>query len=375
MNILHTISRIHDTSSGPTYSVTSLAVAQLAGGFNVKIGTTRASQELLKKSFVNVFPAYSVLGKLQISPAMRAFIARESAQFNLIHNHGLWMFPNIYPRYRAPSTLLVCSPRGTMSNWAWNRSRIWKQLFLIAGQRQMLAGTNAFHATASHELDDIRMRGYRQPVAIIPNGIHVSEDRRAPLQSKSKTLLFLARIHQVKGLEMLLEAWSQIEADFPEWELKIAGGGDEKYLHSLKSIVESKRLTRVLFMGPVFGEQKIRLYRDSDLYVLPSFSENFGVSVAEALAEGVPVLTTTATPWSDLRSKQAGLVAEPKTTEIRDSLRQLMKRSRQDLYEMGQNGRQWMQSDFSWESVATKMKEFYHWLEKKSDKPSFVHVD
>lgn len=239
----------------------------------------------------------------------------------------------------------------------------------------MLAGTNAFHATASHELDDIRMRGYRQPVAIIPNGIHVSEDRRAPLQSKSKTLLFLARIHQVKGLEMLLEAWSQIEADFPEWELKIAGGGDEKYLHSLKSIVESKRLTRVLFMGPVFGEQKIRLYRDSDLYVLPSFSENFGVSVAEALAEGVPVLTTTATPWSDLRSKQAGLVAEPKTTEIRDSLRQLMKRSRQDLYEMGQNGRQWMQSDFSWESVATKMKEFYHWLEKKSDKPSFVHVD
>src|SRR5690606_27143605 len=129
--------------------------------------------------------------------------------------------------------------------------------------------------------------------------------QRKPLQG-SRRLLFLARIHKKKGVDVLLNAWRRLEERHPDWELTIAGPDDGGYLDGMKQLAAALQLRRVDFTGPVYGERKSTLLQSSDLYVLPTHSENFGMTVAEALAHGVPAIVTKGAPWQGLEDHQCG---------------------------------------------------------------------
>lgn len=292
---------------------------------------------------------------------------------DLLHNHSLWMMPNVYPgrvarKYKIP---LVVSPRGTLSGWAMQSGSAVKRFFWPLIQRPALASTTCFHATADFEYHDIRRMGFRQPVAIIPNGIDIP-DLLPKSRKDHRTLLFLGRIHPIKGLDMLLPAWRVVQDRFPEWNLRIIGPDNRGYLLQMQRLASDLCLERVEFSGPQYGEQKWKAYRDADLFVLPTYSENFGMAVAEALASGTPAIVTKGAPWSGLAAHQAGWWIDLGIDPLVACLEAALAKLPMELATMGQRGRGWMDAEFSWPHVGQRMAETYCWILKGGSKPEWV---
>src|SRR5262249_53732234 len=143
---------------------------------------------------------------------------------HVIHNHGMWQMNTVYPGWavKRRTTKLVASPHGSLSTWAMNHGSRSKALFLPLLQRPTFDRAGCFHATSEAEYGDIRRLGFLQPVAIIQAGIDIPElIPKAP--TFQRKLLFLGRIHPVKGIDILLHAWHAVADSFPDWQLLIVG--------------------------------------------------------------------------------------------------------------------------------------------------------
>ena len=187
-------------------------------------------------------------------------------------------------------------------------------------------------------------------------------------------------IHPKKGVDILLHAWSQVMERHTEWRLSIVGtdaayGAKSDHLERMKTLAATLGLKRVQFSDPSYGEAKWAVYREADLFVLPTHSENFGMTVAESLAAGTPVIATKGAPWESLEAHQSGWWINVGIESLVVALENAMQHSRRELAERGENGRQWMESEFSWRSVAEKMDLTYRWLTGRGDLPAWVTTD
>jgi glycosyltransferase involved in cell wall biosynthesis len=210
---------------------------------------------------------------------------------------------------------------------------------------------------------------------MIPNGIDIPLKKSATNEKTGmRVLLYLGRIHPIKGLDLLLQAWARLQSRFPRWELKLVGPDEDEHQLKLKQLATALKLERVTFVGPLYGAHKDAEYAKADLYVLPSFSENFGMSVAEALAQGVPVVTTTGTPWKMLDNKGAGWCVAPEVTALETALGAALAMQADELRQMGACGRAWMEQDFSWEHIAQQMQAAYRWLLQRGPIPDCVRL-
>jgi len=136
----------------------------------------------------------------------------------------------------------------------------------------------------------------------------------------------------------------------------------------------SKRLNlnNVNFIGPVYGDKKKQLYVDSDLYILPSYSENFGITIAEALSHATPVITTKNTPWSGVIENQAGWWVDSTVDSLTSCLKESLATDDGKLKEMGMRGRNWMAKDFSWNIVVDKFNKTYEWMCTGGEPPKWI---
>lgn len=374
---IHVVPTIDQEASGPSYSVTRLCEALGDAGHRAELAVLGELPAGAPHSFVHTFPYGAGPKRLGRSPRMRSWL-RQQAQAGdtrLVHNHSLWMMPNVYPAAAISGTRckLIVSPRGTLSDHALARSAVLKKLFWWLMQGPAVARAHAFHATSQAEYLDIRKMGFSQPVAIVPNGVDVPE---AALGSSKTTrrLLFLGRLHPIKGLSDLLKAWRLLAAEHGDWELVIAGPDNDGYQAELERMAAELDIERCQFIGPVYGAGKLRAYREADLYVLPTLSENFGMTVAEALAAGTPVITTRNAPWQGLVANDAGWWIEGGVDALIAGLGEALKTSPAELSSMGARGRQWMMQDFSWDAIAQDMASFYDWVLNGGDKPDCVEV-
>lgn len=238
---------------------------------------------------------------------------------------------------------------------------VWRLL-----QRPAVRAAACFHATSESEYADIRRLGFRQPVAVIPNGIDIPA-LVPKSEGAQRTLLFLGRLHRVKGVTSLLEAWAALQHRFSDWRLRIVGNtsaqnGSNGYDDELRRVAHALRLHRVSFEGPLYGDAKFAAYRDADLYVLPSLSENFAVTVAESLAVGTPAVVSKGAPWSGLPRQGAGWWVDIGSAPLAAALADAMSLPRDRLVAMGVSGRDWMAREFGWPSLAEKMVCVYDWL-------------
>lgn len=255
-----------------------------------------------------------------------------------------------------------------------------KRIFWPLLQRSALARADCFHATADSEYADIRRLGFRQPVAILPNGIDIPV-QPPKRKSNRRTMLFLGRIHPKKGLDLLLHAWRCVQDHYDAWDLVIAGsdsgyGRTSGHLNQTRELAVGLGVKRVAFVGPLYGIDKIHAYRNADLFVLPTRSENFGMSVAEALAMGTPAIVSRGAPWVGLENHRAGWWVEIGVEALADSFRHALSRSPEELTAMGERGRLWMQEEFSWASIGSRMAETYRWLAAPfAPAPDWVRVD
>lgn len=379
MIILHTLAAIDHEASGPSYTVPRLVESLIATGRDARLAVLDWVPGSISPSYVERFPLGFGPRRLGRSPAMARWLLAQvkNGQVDVLHNHGLWMMPNIYSgrARRAGNVCLVVSPRGTLSPWALKHHRLRKWVsWHLLGQGGALHAADAFHATAESEFADIRRQGFRQPVAVIPNGIDVPPLAVKPIGG-TRRLLYLGRLHRVKGIDVLLRAWRAVQDRYPEWELVVAGPDDGGERSRLQALAVELGVERVDFPGAVYGEAKLALYRSAHLYVLPTRSENFAMTVAEALAAGTPAIVTQGAPWSGLESEGAGWWIEIGVDPLVAALDAALEQPPQVLAAMGARGREWMARAFSWEAVGRRMASFYDWLCGKGQQPAYVRLD
>ncbi len=384
MPVIHVVPAITEEASGPSYTVVRLCQSLIESGQDLTLVALDWSPYPSMPEFMKVFPLGIGPRRLGRSPEMSRWLMGEttSGRVDVIHNHGMWQMNAVYPAWATShsNVQLVYSPHGTLSEWAMRHGSKAKKIFWPLLQRPALRQAICFHATAESEYHDIRRLGFDQPVAIIPNGIDMT---KMPDQShcQQRTLLFLGRIHVVKGLDMLLPAWRAVQDSFPDWRLVIAGGDDgyhgvSSYLDEIKKKVQELGLARVEFLGPIYGEKKLQVYRDADLYVLPSYSENFGMTVAEALSMSTPAIVSKGAPWSGMDQNAAGWWIDIGVDPLVACLTGALSRSPAELAVMGENGRAWMERDFSWGGIGAKMAATYRWLcDRSLPVPAWVRLD
>jgi len=296
----------------------------------------------------------------------------------LIHNHGLWAPVSHWAtalgrQYRIP---VVTQPHGMLEPWALNHKALKKRVALSLFQRRDLESAAVIVATSPVECENIRKLGFRQPIAVIPNGVqiaarHSPEEIEDESRSSQSTVLFLSRVHPVKGLLNLVRAWTQLAPS--GWKLRIAGPDEGGHLRDVLAVVERDGMSdSVEYVGVVDGEQKIRMFRHADLFVLPTFTENFGIVVAEALSHGVPVITTRGAPWADLETYRCGWWVEIGVDPLVVALREAMAASDNVRREMGERGREYVRR-FDWDTLAQQTIGVYRWVLGQGDKPACVY--
>lgn len=382
MKILHTISGLSITSGGPSLSVYLLVKELREQGIDAEIlcfDTEDSKDNLIsREDFIKTIKAPSSI-KLGYSKIFLKFL-QDNAIYDIYHGHGLWQMPVHFMAKEAKkkNKPYIITPRGMLEPWALNNGKWKKMLSLFLYQHKDLAKANCIHSTSKMEAENIRKLGFKNPIAVIPNGIDLSEYiiKKLKKQNSKKTILFLSRIHYKKGIELLFEAWSKIENKIrTEWVIKIAGNGDSEYINSLYQLIKRMNLeNKIEFIGAKFGEDKIKTYLQADLFILPTYSENFGMVVAEALACGLPVITTKGAPWEELITHNAGWWIDIGVEPLAKALTEAIQLSDVQRRQMGLNGRKLVEENYSIESVAQKMIQLYEWVLYKKEKPEFVFI-
>jgi glycosyltransferase involved in cell wall biosynthesis len=371
--------RIFKEASGPSHTVPGLCQVLSEKGVAIELHVTKGAIPLgARYSFVS-HGEWEWPPKIGFSPQMRRELFRKADSVDIIHCHGMWLMQNIYAgeAARKGDCKLIISPRGTFAPWALRRHRWRKRIAWIIGQGACLRQAKCFHATSEAEYIEIRRMGYRTPVSIVPNGVSIPKmAQETGRQDKPRReLLFLGRLHPVKGVDLLLKSWKRIEQSFPEWDLKVFGPGCDKYLSQTKNLAQKLEVQRAYFCGPTYGKEKQKVFESAELYILPTQTENFGLTVAEALAHGVPVIVTKGAPWEGVVERKCGWWIDRSVQAVADALKIALSRSPGELHEMGLRGRKWMEDDFSWSRIGDMMFETYEWLVKGAKRPDCVMLD
>jgi glycosyltransferase involved in cell wall biosynthesis len=297
---------------------------------------------------------------------------------DIFHGHALWslalhQMASVARRRNKPYLISI---HGMLEPWSLQQSKVKKNIALHLYQKNDLTKADCLHATADAEAQNIRNLGFKNPIAVIPNGINISDYplKDFEIKKKKKKILFLSRIHYKKGIENLIEAWSSISKELRSgWEIEIAGNGEDAYVEELKSKITTYCLeNEIMITGPKFGADKIMTYHSANLFILPTYSENFGMVVTEALSCGVPVITTKGTPWKDLEDYSAGAWIDIGIEPLRNTLETYLTKDYTELEQMGINGRKLVEEKYSIESVGRMFIELYQWILNKAEKPKFV---
>lgn len=289
--------------------------------------------------------------------------------FDVMDISELWLHPTFAASRIAGANDVpyVVRPAGGLEPWRLRRGylrSLKKRVYLRCVAKPVMERAACMQAASPQEVDSLRRAGYRGPVTIIPGGVDTDELRPGdPLQDAAcwpefkdrPVVLFMSRLSPEKGLDLLVPLW----ADFVKGPshrdalLVVAGPDYRGYGRAVKAMVETYGVGPNVYMtGMVTGARKRALLSRADIFVLPSYSENFGIVVAEALACQTPVITTTGTPWHQLQAADAGRRVAPSGPELAEALRELLSMSEARRQAMGRRGRELVQQHYTWRRVA-----------------------
>jgi len=278
---------------------------------------------------------------------------------DIVHVNCCWMPQCTWAQLWAQQAgyKAILSPHGMLKSWIMKR-RYWTRKLpaLLLYQKKAIVKADFLHVTSISEKDDLLKLKYNNTIEIIPNGIDVTNIKIKDNWNKKKQILFVARIHFQKGIDFLLESVAQLKKELTEYTVNIAGEGDEQYINQLKTKVRKLGIESIInFCGGVYGEKKWELFREADVFVLPTYSENFGIAIAEALASGTPVITTNGTPWEELNKFHCGWYTKVGTEATAQALRQFLQTSEEELESMGKRGRKLIEDKYSTTTIANQM--------------------
>lgn len=386
ITIIHVVASLHPRAGGPSRTVIQLTDAlAVFPGLHITLMTqilknqpTIASltrgvirRDLESPSLLSLRLGLPVLNELN-----RICARHENT---LIHSHGVWLPVNHWASHAAKNfgIPIVIQPRGMLEPWALQHKAHKKRAAMACYQRKDLKAAQIIVATSNDECNNIRRLGFAQPIAVIPNGINLDlplpHDEQPVLSERVRTVLFLSRVHEKKGLINLVHAWGQLRP--AKWRLRIAGPDEGGHLKEVRAEARRVGVTDSIdYLGEVDGDEKSAVYRSADLFVLPTFSENFGVVVAEALAHGLPVITTRGAPWADLETYGSGWWIDIGVEPLLLALREAMALSDDERRSMGARGREYVRR-YDWGGIAQQMIAVYRWVLGHTPQPECILMD
>lgn len=376
MKILHVVPSFYPATSfgGPIWSTYGLcnALARQTD-IEIKVLTTdtagNASHEKLDRKTIRPeqYPGYTVdfahkWAKTSVAPGLLTELPRLITWADIVHVTAVYSFPTI-------PTLLACrlarkpllwSARGSLQRWEQTRKRSLKQAWERTCATILMGHPHAIHVTSPEEAKAANTQLPASPTIEIPNGVDTPEtlpERQWQPEGRTR-VMYLGRFDPIKGIEHLID--SVAFSKTPNLELTLYGSGDKEYTTTLARRIEDKHLaSRIKVAGFVEGAAKTNAFAHADICVLPSFSENFGMTVVEALSHGVPVIASKGTPWSQLPAHDAGLWVANDPESLAGAMDELAQRK---LEECGKRGRIWMRETFDWSAVAKRMIKAYQKL-------------
>jgi len=383
MHIVQVASALSRSGAGVHEAVLGIAthLARLSDVQVTVLGTIndparwQADRLLWEEAGVEVVPV-SGTGPRGVLNLLAAAGRLPGRRADIVHGHALWKgeavaAARLAERSRCP---LVISPHGMLEPWAFRNSRLKKFLPWILWERRTLANATLLQAMSGQEADAFVPLGLYNPVSIQPVGLDMGQIQPRPARPNGpRTCLFLSRIHPKKGLPILVRAWAKVRP--PDWQLLIAGPDDNGHRGEVERLAASLGLGNgVVLRGPAYAAEKWGLLASADLFILPSYSENFGIVVAEAMAAGLPVITTTGTPWSMLQGKGVGWWVEPTEAAVATALRDAFSRPAAELVAMGKQAALVARQDFTWEQIARSLQAAYSWASAGGEKPPCVRI-
>lgn len=381
MRVLHVVAGLNENGGGTSEVIPRMCEELVKKGHQVTLLTVEygnlsmAAREAMtygvklvvcKKSKHHLAKLVSYSSELS---EMAAYLVRD---VDIIHLHCLWEWPcwRIAHEARRQHKPYVIQTHGFLEPERLKKS--WFRKFLIGTfiEKRNLSRARCVIATAPSEERSLRKYGIRNKIAVIPIGIDISgidtarKDinilRRLGTPAGKKVLLYLSRLAPIKGLDMLAEAWRQLEKYHSQWQLLIVGDDLQGYSVEIKKYYSRCILDNsVSFPGPIYGKEKYVLLKSVDAFVLPTRSENFSIAVQEALAAGLPVVCTKGAPWSVISDEGAGEWVDISVTGIKDGIERVINYSDDEKRRVSVAARNIIRRDFSWDSVLSHLLYIY----------------
>lgn len=388
MNVAFVLPYLSERFGGP------VCVAKNTGGVLAALGNhvsywapceEKDRKEVSLMDSVHIYDAvwpYSWHRSKGLAPGLSAGIA----SIDIIQISGFWAYSAYAASRVARKNKIpyVIRPAGCLEPWRLRNTffkMLKKKAYLKLICQVMIRNAACLHAVSLREAEHFRLVGYRGSITIIPNGVNTVEfslgDRKEaeilwPDLKNRQVVLFMSRLSPEKGLDLLIPVWADLikSGAFEDVLLIIAGPDDRGYRKVVQGMIDRYDMgSRILMTGMVRGQGKLALLRRADVFILPSYSENFGIVVAEALACGTPVITTTGTPWKELEDVDAGRWVPPRKPELYQALRELMDKSEPQRKAMGHRGRRLVLENYNWDKIARQFLTVYSCILQGKDIP------
>lgn len=386
MKVLHVIPSVSERSGGPGQAIIPMCGSLAAVGIDVMLASTdhdlpapnrpgghKRGATTRYKNLPAIFFPIQLGASFKYSRPFASWLYEHVSDYDLVHIHAIFNHSSIAAARacNAKAIPYIVRPLGTLDPWSMKQKSLRKKVFWNAGVQSMLTGAAAIHYTTQGEQQAVENSLGLNHGVVVPLGVEtpsrpgpdvvVKLAARFPALLDHPYVLVLSRLHPKKALEVLVAAFVSLVGrhEFRNWRLVLAGEGPAEYVASLKRIVDEHNASEfVIFPGWLEGDDKEAALGNASLLALPSYHENFGLCVMEALAAGVPVLISPHVNLADeVEAARAGWIAAVNKTDIEAKLGEALG-SEAERFKRGQAGKE-LSHNFLWESVALRLKEMY----------------
>lgn len=375
MKVLHVIPGVSIKRGGPSSVISGLTEELSLRGIEVEVFAVSEKGDMSHISNVTdvrLFPE-GFLAKVWTgySDRLAKTLMTEASNFDLIHIHEIWHYPHFaaYKAAKHHDKPFVVTIHGTLDSWCLDHKALRKKLYSALFQKNILKRADGIHAMTENEVEVIARFVDHKRIFCISNGIDPDEfdhlpdrsflETRYPELKDKKVILFMGRIHPKKGLDLLAKVFSAAAQARDDIHLMIAGPDEGGYAAEIVELLKSgKVLNRVTFTGMLEGHARLEALSRADIFVLPSYSEGFSMSILEAMTCKLPVIITKECNFDEVEEAGAGLLIESCEDSLWKALISLLDNSKICL-EMGTRGRNLVLEKFTWDKIADQMLRIY----------------